>query len=293
MSWSRSSARKRSQALSKLEGQLARSLATVPHAIDRSELAREAHSLVSQAGMLGFLELADSCRDLEAACLSGEEVAASSNRRNRLGTGGVRPLTRRFGRSAGSGTDPGRAPPDGETHLSRRSGGAGSGTSRQSAARVVHLSRRFGRGQARPGRAPPDGEIRFSWRFRAKDRSLTGFASACPGGLLAQHGAQEGEAFAIRFQRLRVEHWHPDLPFLRYHGLGEGAGTNNLRAPDRTTDRDRPSSIACANLTPFGVPGAWRGWGSGQSRRLPGCVRAKVDGPDDLTRARRAAEGAV
>jgi CheY-like chemotaxis protein len=62
--------------LSKLEGQLARSFATVPHAIDPSELAREAHSLVSQAGMLGFLELADSCRDLEAACLSGEEVAA-------------------------------------------------------------------------------------------------------------------------------------------------------------------------------------------------------------------------
>jgi CheY-like chemotaxis protein/HPt (histidine-containing phosphotransfer) domain-containing protein len=61
--------------LSKFEAQLARSFATAPQAVDPPELAREAHSLVSQAGMLGFLELADACRDLEAACLSGEDAA--------------------------------------------------------------------------------------------------------------------------------------------------------------------------------------------------------------------------
>lgn len=61
--------------LSKLEAQLTRSFATAPRAVDPPELAREAHSLVSQAGMLGFLELADACRDLEAACLAGDDVA--------------------------------------------------------------------------------------------------------------------------------------------------------------------------------------------------------------------------
>jgi CheY-like chemotaxis protein/HPt (histidine-containing phosphotransfer) domain-containing protein len=63
--------------LSKLEGQLARSFASFPQTIDPSELAREAHSLVSQAGMLGFLELADVCRDLELACLAGVDIAAT------------------------------------------------------------------------------------------------------------------------------------------------------------------------------------------------------------------------
>ena len=35
---------------------------------DRDGLAREAHSLVSSAGMLGFVALSDGCRALEEAC---------------------------------------------------------------------------------------------------------------------------------------------------------------------------------------------------------------------------------
>ena len=59
----------------KLEARLARSFAIPdPAALDRTDLAREAHALVSQAGALGFEELGETCRDLEAACLVGEEV---------------------------------------------------------------------------------------------------------------------------------------------------------------------------------------------------------------------------
>jgi CheY-like chemotaxis protein/HPt (histidine-containing phosphotransfer) domain-containing protein len=63
--------------LTKLESQLTRSFAPLPQSIDSSELAREAHSIVSQAGMLGFLTLADLCRDLEMACLSGADIATT------------------------------------------------------------------------------------------------------------------------------------------------------------------------------------------------------------------------
>ena len=41
---------------------------------DLARLAHEAHGLVSQAGMLGFIELSEDCRDLETACLSGSSV---------------------------------------------------------------------------------------------------------------------------------------------------------------------------------------------------------------------------
>ncbi|HEX2135256.1 MAG TPA: ATP-binding protein [Microvirga sp.] len=57
--------------LLRLEGQLAQSFTTVdPDRLDRAELAREAHRLVSQAGMLGFAELGSVCRELESACLA-------------------------------------------------------------------------------------------------------------------------------------------------------------------------------------------------------------------------------
>ena len=64
--------------LLKLEGHLVDSFAAVePSQVDRVELAREAHRLVSQAGMLGFVELGSVCRELETACLSesGDVVA--------------------------------------------------------------------------------------------------------------------------------------------------------------------------------------------------------------------------
>jgi HPt (histidine-containing phosphotransfer) domain-containing protein len=62
--------------LLKLEARLSRSFAVEDAAaIDRAELAREAHRLVSQSGALGFLELGRVCRDLEAACLGDAAVA--------------------------------------------------------------------------------------------------------------------------------------------------------------------------------------------------------------------------
>jgi signal transduction histidine kinase/CheY-like chemotaxis protein/HPt (histidine-containing phosphotransfer) domain-containing protein len=59
--------------LAKLEGQMQAFASSAE--IDAAALAREAHGLVSQAGMLGFLELSENCRTLEAFCLSGAPVA--------------------------------------------------------------------------------------------------------------------------------------------------------------------------------------------------------------------------
>lgn len=42
---------------------------------DPSQLAREAHALISAACMLGFAELSDACRNLEAGCYQGSNVA--------------------------------------------------------------------------------------------------------------------------------------------------------------------------------------------------------------------------
>jgi HPt (histidine-containing phosphotransfer) domain-containing protein len=61
--------------LKKLLGQMAeqlRSLADCDALRDDSPtLAKEAHKLVSSAGMLGFSGLSDVCRELEAACMAG------------------------------------------------------------------------------------------------------------------------------------------------------------------------------------------------------------------------------
>lgn len=43
-------------------------------ALDRDVLARQAHILVSRAGMLGFSELAQLCGVLEQACKRGEAL---------------------------------------------------------------------------------------------------------------------------------------------------------------------------------------------------------------------------
>jgi HPt (histidine-containing phosphotransfer) domain-containing protein len=47
---------------------------------DRPGLANQAHRFVSQAGMLGFLELSDACRELESACLSDGSLDAALER---------------------------------------------------------------------------------------------------------------------------------------------------------------------------------------------------------------------
>jgi HPt (histidine-containing phosphotransfer) domain-containing protein len=62
--------------LVRLEGQLAAGFAGVdPRSVDRAKLANEAHRLVSQCGMLGFLELAEICRELEIVCLATGDIA--------------------------------------------------------------------------------------------------------------------------------------------------------------------------------------------------------------------------
>jgi HPt (histidine-containing phosphotransfer) domain-containing protein len=46
-------------------------------ALDPAQTARIAHGLVSSAGMLGFTEASQACARLEAACLSGGDLAAA------------------------------------------------------------------------------------------------------------------------------------------------------------------------------------------------------------------------
>jgi CheY-like chemotaxis protein len=48
-----------------------------PHTIDRSQLARRAHAIVSLAGLLGFCDLARLCSSLEEACANGGDVSSS------------------------------------------------------------------------------------------------------------------------------------------------------------------------------------------------------------------------
>ena len=66
---------KMSRLLEKLETALEASLPKTPEPpIDPVRMAREAHALVSQAGMLGFMDVSEACRSVESACLSGAGV---------------------------------------------------------------------------------------------------------------------------------------------------------------------------------------------------------------------------
>ena len=67
--------------LERLEARLRDALAGMPaNAEDRQGLAREAHTLVSACGMLGFLPLSEMFRDLETACLGGADLEPMLNR---------------------------------------------------------------------------------------------------------------------------------------------------------------------------------------------------------------------
>lgn len=66
--------------LEKLATSLATSLPPPDSDRDRAQLAKEAHSLVSQAGMLGFMKLSEACRTVESACLSDAPVEAALDR---------------------------------------------------------------------------------------------------------------------------------------------------------------------------------------------------------------------
>ncbi|MGT2479819.1 Hpt domain-containing protein [Methylobacterium oryzae CBMB20] len=43
---------------------------------DRARLMGDAHAMVSAASMIGFVDLAATCRAFETACRAGEDVAA-------------------------------------------------------------------------------------------------------------------------------------------------------------------------------------------------------------------------
>jgi signal transduction histidine kinase/CheY-like chemotaxis protein/HPt (histidine-containing phosphotransfer) domain-containing protein len=65
--------------LSKLEEQLLGSFPTDADD-DSPALARQAHSLIAQAGMFGFTNLSNACRDLETACLTRGDAAGCLER---------------------------------------------------------------------------------------------------------------------------------------------------------------------------------------------------------------------
>jgi HPt (histidine-containing phosphotransfer) domain-containing protein len=51
--------------------------------LERSQLARRAHAIVSQAGFLGFADLARLCGALEEACATRADLSASFERASR------------------------------------------------------------------------------------------------------------------------------------------------------------------------------------------------------------------
>ena len=52
--------------------------------LDRTEIAHDAHAMVSAAGMLGFGGLSDLCRELEAAAHAGDDLSHLIRRKSRL-----------------------------------------------------------------------------------------------------------------------------------------------------------------------------------------------------------------
>ncbi|MBJ6123776.1 hybrid sensor histidine kinase/response regulator [Microvirga splendida] len=64
------------QWLDRLDRQLRSSFAGPDaDALERDQVAKEAHAVISQAALLGFPELADLCASLEQACLGGGDIA--------------------------------------------------------------------------------------------------------------------------------------------------------------------------------------------------------------------------
>ncbi|TIX65843.1 MAG: Hpt domain-containing protein, partial [Mesorhizobium sp.] len=51
-----------------------------PEAIDRDVVQRDAHSLVSSSGMLGFEALSNLCRDIETSCIAGADLMPALQR---------------------------------------------------------------------------------------------------------------------------------------------------------------------------------------------------------------------
>jgi len=61
--------------LGRLEEQLQALFSDGSGALDRQQLAKQAHALISQAALLGFAGLAKLCTDLEHACNNGSDLA--------------------------------------------------------------------------------------------------------------------------------------------------------------------------------------------------------------------------
>jgi len=67
-------------------------IAETPPAYDRERLAQDAHAMVSAAGLLGFVEVAALCREIETACRGEGELGPLMNRFLALREGTIREI---------------------------------------------------------------------------------------------------------------------------------------------------------------------------------------------------------
>jgi signal transduction histidine kinase/FixJ family two-component response regulator len=66
--------------LEKLRQEIAELFGSAPALMDRADVASRAHKLIAHAGLLGFSELSDLCRELETACTGGGEISGQLQR---------------------------------------------------------------------------------------------------------------------------------------------------------------------------------------------------------------------
>jgi HPt (histidine-containing phosphotransfer) domain-containing protein len=60
--------------------------------VDRTQLAHDAHAMISAAGILGFSGLSALCREVEIACHSGEDLGPLIHRLTALRGGTIRTI---------------------------------------------------------------------------------------------------------------------------------------------------------------------------------------------------------
>jgi signal transduction histidine kinase/CheY-like chemotaxis protein/HPt (histidine-containing phosphotransfer) domain-containing protein len=66
--------------LEKLRQEIAELFGSAAGVMDRGEMASRAHRLIAHAGLLGFAELSDLCRELERACSNGDDISGHLQR---------------------------------------------------------------------------------------------------------------------------------------------------------------------------------------------------------------------
>jgi len=69
-----------SRGLEKLRQEIGELFGAAPAVMDRADIASRAHKLIAHAGLLGFSELSDLCRELETACARGGDISGQLQR---------------------------------------------------------------------------------------------------------------------------------------------------------------------------------------------------------------------